>query len=120
MKVDKWTGKEAISLLTILETLNEAYQLDSELMQNLITMRFPCSEEIRDHETIQAHCFGDASIEKPKAGFLGILNGMIGIDKNRSGPIRASFDDNGKLIGFILTNTEAVTAQLNKQKSEGT
>jgi len=116
MKVDKWTGKEAVSLLSVLDTLNEAYQLDPELMQNLITTRFSCNKKIRDHETIQTHCFNDASIENPKAGFLGILNGIIGIDKNKSGPISANFDDNGKLIGFAFTNTENISAKLNGRK----
>jgi hypothetical protein len=32
-------------------------------------------------------------MDKPKAGFLGVLNGLIGIDKNNFGPIVTHFDE---------------------------
>lgn len=55
--------------------------------------------------------------KKPKAGFLGVLNGLIGIDKNHYGAICAQFDDNtNELTGFGLTNTEKVTKTIQDRK----
>ena len=119
MKVDKWTGNEAVSVTGVLILLNEACKLDPQFMQTLVTSRFPCNDKIKDHPTIQVHCYGDASEEKPKAGFLGMLNGLIGVDVNISGPVAANFDDNGKLLGFGLTNTEAVSARIKEQTESG-
>jgi hypothetical protein len=118
MKVEKWTGNEAISVNAVLELLNEAFKIDPEFMQQLVTTRFPCNKAMADHPTIQVHCYGDASIEEPKAGFLGLINGMIGVDENISGPIAANFDESTKLMGFVLTNTEAVSARIKKQEEE--
>jgi len=118
MKVDKWTGNEAVSVNAIMDILNEAFKIDPVFMQTLITTRFPCNKGMADHPTIQVHCYGDASIDKPKAGFLGLINGMIGVDENISGPIAANFDEDGKLMGFSLTNTEAVSARIKKQEEE--
>ncbi len=118
IKVEKWTGNEAVSINTILNLLNEAFKIDPEFMQNLITTRFPCNKTFTDHPTIQVHCYGDSSVEQPKAGFLGILNGMLGIDENISGPIAANFDEDQKLMGFILTNTEAISARIKKQEED--
>ena len=118
MKVEKWTGNEAVSINSILDLLNETFKLDPDFMQDLVTTRFPCNKAMTDHPTIQVHCYGDASIEEPKAGFLGLINGMLGVDVNISGPIAANFDEERKLMGFVLTNTEAISARIKKQEEE--
>lgn len=112
MEVEKWTGEETVAVKDIVAMLNEITQLDPELMTNVALKRFPCKPEIRDHKTVQAHCFGAASVEEPEAGFIGILNGVIGIDSNHYGPIAAILGENGTLTGFKLTDTDAMTKKL--------
>ncbi len=119
MKVEKWTGNEAVSVNGILDLLNATCKLDPEFMQTLITSRFPCNENIKDHPSIQVHCYKDASEEKPKAGFLGVLNGLIGVDVNVSGPVAANFNEEGQLQGFSLTDTESVSARIREQTEGG-
>lgn len=116
MQVEKWTGNEAISVNGIIEVLNNAFKYDAKFMQELIKNRISCNKKLRDHPTIQVHCYNDSSYESPRAGFLGLLNGLIGVDVNNTGPITALFDDNGDLIGFKLTDTETTTARVKRIK----
>lgn len=58
MEVHKWTGKETITVKDVIDVLNEICELDSELMKNISLTRFPCNTEIRDHKSVQAHCYG--------------------------------------------------------------
>lgn len=113
MEVEKWTGEETVAVKDVLAMLNEIHALDSELTTNMVLHRFPCNKDIRDHKTVQAHCYGDASLENPKVGLLGILNSLFGIDKNHFGAIAANFEkDDGPLLGFKMTDTDDITRQL--------
>lgn len=113
MEVDKWTGEETMAIKDVIAVLNEIHDLDPELMANMTLTRFPCKDTVRDHKTVQAHCYGDASIEKPKVGFIGLLNGLIGIDRNHFGPIAANFKkEGGPLLGFKLVDTDAMTKKI--------
>lgn len=112
MEVDKWTGDETVAVKDVIAMLNEIQQLNPELMTDITMTRYPCNHAIRDHKTVQAHCFGDSSIEKPKVGLIGILNGLIGIDKNHFGPIAAILEENGTLNGFTMTDTDAITKKM--------
>lgn len=118
MKVDKWAGNETVSINDILAFLNEINKLDPKFMKQLTTTRFPCSTELRDHETAQAHCYGEYSMDKPAMGLLGVLNGALGIDRNHFGPVAAALDDSGTLLGFKLTDTEKITEGLVKKEEE--
>jgi len=110
MKVNEWTGEEKISIKEILAVMNEITDLDPDLMNRIGLVRFSCNHDIRDHETVQAHCYDDASLKNPKAGFICVLNGILGIDKNRFGPITIDISkDDGKVTGFSLTNTKKMT-----------
>jgi len=112
MKVEEWTGDETISIKEILAVMNEITEIDPDLMSHIGLVRFPCNHGIRDHETVQAHCYGDASLKEPKAGFIGVLNGILGIDKNRFGPITINISEvDGSVTGFRLTDTKAMTPE---------
>jgi len=119
MEVEKWTGDETIVVKDVIAMLNEIQQLDPELMTNMVLHRFPCKTEIRDHKAVQAHCHGDASLDNPKVGLIGLLNGLIGIDRNHFGAIAAEFKNRGEdprpLLGFKLTNTDKITEQLKER-----
>lgn len=119
MKVDKWTGEETVAIKDIIAMLNEVLELDKELLTDMILRRFPCSHAVRDHETVQAHCYGDSSIENPKVGFIGLLNGCIGIDRNHFGPIAAAFEkEGGPLTGFKLTDTDDISRKIEEGGQE--
>lgn len=110
MEINEWTGNEQITVKGIITALNEITRLDPDLMQQLCSTRFPCNTAIRDHKTVQTHCYGDASIENPKAGFIGVLNGLIGIDRNKFGPISAIMEKD-VVIGFRVTRTASFDKQ---------
>ena len=116
MEVEKWTGEETITVKDVVAMLNEIHQIDPDLTTGMILHRFPCNKGIRDHKTVQAHCYGDDSLENPKVGLLGILNGILGIDKNHFGPIAGDFNKETKaLLGFKMTNTDAITREKEAQ-----
>lgn len=68
----------------------------------LISTRFPCNDKLRDHKSVQVSC----NEEIPMAGFLGVFNGIIGIDRNKYGAICAVFDDNNKIKEFKMIETK--------------
>lgn len=109
MKINIWEGREAVTVNEMIKVLNEAFVLDPTAMQDLISTRFPCNQKLRDHETIQVHAYGDSSMDNPKVGFLGMLNGLIGIDQNGFGAIAAHYNDDKELTGFVMVDTEAIT-----------
>ena len=113
MEIDRWTGEETVAVKDVIAMLNEIHQLDPELMTNMVLHRFPCNEGIKNHKTVQAHCHGDASVEAPKVGLLGVLNGILGIDRNHFGPVAANFEKkDDQLLGFKMTNTDDITKHL--------
>ena len=119
LKVDKWTGFESITINQILEVLNEMVGIDPEFTKKLMTTRFPCNHEMRDHKSIQVHCYDKASVEKPEAGFLGVLNGLIGIDRNHFGAVSAIYNDNdGSIQGFNLTDTDRMSELIEEREAK--
>lgn len=60
---------------SVIQTLNEAFELDPEAISKLVEMRVPCNDQLADHPTIQVvlppgtNCY--------HVGLLGILNGII-------------------------------------------
>jgi len=119
MEVDKWTGEEFVAVKDVIALLNEIHEADPSLMTDITLTRFPCTEAVRDHKTVQAHCYGDASLENPKVGFVGLLNGIFGIDRNHFGPIAANFEEEGgKLLGFKLTDTDKITEKIKEGGQE--
>ena len=118
MHVDKWVGTQAVTINEILKVLNEAIARDRAAMEKLIEQRVDCSKAMGDHPSIQVssydHKTGKPNPEKLRVGLLGILNGIIGTDRNIYGPLSAHYSDDGKLMEFMLTDTDALT-----KKKEG-
>ena len=113
LRVKEWTGDETVAVKDIVAALNEIYNLDPDFIQKLSFTHFPCNTAIRDHESVQAKCYDDCSMEDPKVGFIGALNGLLGIDKNGAGPISAIIErkDGGPVIGFRVSDTAAFDKQ---------
>lgn len=113
----------------IVERLNRLIQ-DHRIREDigkLIAARVPCCETTADHPTIQAHAadgkvpelfqqllgapaaalFEDKMYKGPMIGFLGVLNGLVGVIPEGKmagwGYISAVYDDAGHLDHFRLT-----------------
>ena len=108
MHVDKWTGCESVSIKEILTVLNDAVACDTEAVSKLIDQRVRCNLKLAAHDTIQVQGDKD-NLAATYVGLLGMLNGVIGVDRNVFGPITAIYDDKGVLQRFSLTDTDAVT-----------
>ena len=88
--------------------LNELLALDSRTTQALFDIRVSCSPKLDDHPTVQTA----GTKEEPLLGILGILNGIIGVDKNSRGLICAEYNDDGVLVGFIGRDLEPLKSGL--------
>jgi hypothetical protein len=104
---DEWNKTFGISIKDIIDTLNELVETDRDFVNTLISTRFPCNDKLRDHKSVQVSSTIDANNEEiPMAGFLGVLNGIIGIDRNKYGAVCAVFDDNNKIKEFKMIETK--------------
>jgi len=86
--------QDEVSLKTTINLLNEAFALDPEGMQRLIEARVPVNMELRDHPTIQVWS-GEGGTEPPTLGFLGLINGLFGVDDINYGAIEAYYVKRG-------------------------
>lgn len=96
---DNWTA-----IQQTIEVLNRVHQADPSVLPQLITMRVPCNEALADDPTVQVGRVKDNRL-KWEVGFLGIVNGIFGINEQGSGYIGAFFDDFGHLKNFGWVNT---------------
>jgi len=83
-------GMNAITPEDAVRILNDAHAADPQAMQDLVESRVPCNENLAQHPTIQV-C-GGTTEEPPQVGFLGVLNGLFGINHNGRGHIEAVYD----------------------------
>ena len=99
----EWHGQELVSVKHVVSFLNKVNKLDNSLLRKLIDTRVSCNEKIVNHPTIQAY------VDKKNKGFvglLGLLNGILGTDRNGYGPITAIYESR-KLKGFRVTKTNS-------------
>ena len=88
-----------------IDLLNEALLLDRVAVENLINFRTPCNNDMAEHESIQVK--QDRNIpELITVGFIGLLNGICGIDDNNCGGIAAVINDAGQLVRFARYNQQ--------------
>ncbi len=88
--------------------LNDALQKDQRAIQNLISTRTECNEQLAQHPSIQVK---EDKNGQCAVGLLGIINGIF---KTKVGTIQAVFDEQGKLEKFIpAPNTNQQTTELN-------
>ena len=92
LKENKMSAKEVV------EFLNELLEIDPFAMNALFNIRVFCNTKLADHETVQVLGVegGVGSV-----GFIGILNGMFGVDEDGWGIIAADLTD-GKINRFEL------------------
>ena len=98
---------DMVTLDYVIDFLNELVKLDYNFTLSLIDSRLPCNNTILNHETIQVDLRKD---DIPKAGFLGVLNGIFGTlqrdDKyNGCGKIMANVDREKEFLVFYKTES---------------
>jgi hypothetical protein len=81
------------------KVLNRINEADPSVMPALIKMRVPCNDAVRDDETVQVGSATEG--DGYEVGFLGILNGIFGIDENHYGFIYAYMGVEGTVIRFV-------------------
>src|SRR5277367_2353946 len=90
-------GEFADLLITLLNKLIENEDVRKDISR-LIETRVPCSKATVDHPTIQAGWPTNDKVGSPNVGFLGVMNGLVGVlpDGPRKGwgYITAHFEDN--------------------------
>ena len=89
----------------LIERLNEILKHDPNAVAALIETRVPCSQAMTDHPTVQVHADGT---NPPRLGVLGLINGIVGAQRNGLGFICAVYDDDGKLLRFSRTDGKGV------------
>jgi hypothetical protein len=89
----------------VLDFLNDLLTYDKDALNKLIETRVPCNSKLAHHETVQVVGSTDENLKQTyEVGFLGILNGLVGIhEESGYGYISAAYDDsNDNLLGFEL------------------
>ena len=93
--------KKQVAPQEVVDFLNEALKLDKNCIETLFNYGVDCNESIVNHPTIQCGKYGD--MKNPRLRFVGLLNGIFGVDENGYGCIAMSLDDEtNKLQKFII------------------
>lgn len=87
----------------LIERLNEIAKHDPVAMGKLIDARVECNEALADHPSVQVHVHDGP----PTVGFLGMLNGIIGVvghgSRQHHGLVTAVCEDDGSVSHFRRT-----------------
>lgn len=88
----------------IIDRLNKLIQNPeaSELISKLVNARIEVPESLVDHPTIQVH---NQPGQKPQVGFLGLLNGIVGVREDQWGYITLGEYIDGSIEKFKITET---------------
>lgn len=111
-----WRENSSVSVGETVEFLNEMLGLDRQFTERLMWARIRCNRQIAEHESIQ--CRSEPGGGRGKAGFLGVLNGVFGIDKNGFGPITGDVDemDETHIVRFRMTDSDKIEKQVLEEK----
>lgn len=86
----------------VVEVLNRIHKADPTVLPALIEQRVPCNQAVADDPTVQVGRALDGTWE---VGFLGILNGALGIREDGYGHITAlTSKETGEILRFELTD----------------
>lgn len=92
-------AQEMITLDSTIEFLNGLLAYDRQAVTDLLNARVTANQAMVDHPTVQA---GENDI-----GFLGVLNGLFGLNEAGLGHITANLD-HGVIKNFCRTDEQAV------------
>lgn len=79
-----------------IDVLNEALAVDPIAVNQLMSYRVPCTDELAAHPSIQVNNEGVSP--------LGLINGLFGVDDRGYGFITAEVDEStGYIVRFVRT-----------------
>ena len=94
-------GKEpGITVSQAIKVLNEALKSDPLAIEGLFSRREFANDDLANHPTIQVGTSNMQGEEFHTVRFIGILNGIFGVDAQGNGYIAEKRDESGMLIGF--------------------
>lgn len=102
------TKLKPVSLQEAVDVLNRIHEADPTVLPALIDFRVPCNKAVADDPTVQVEVRrSEGNVQKFQVGFLGMLNGIFGVQpENGSGWIAAHYDgdedDLGNLTHFSV------------------
>lgn len=94
----------------VIDFLNDLVEKDEHFVRMLVRTRVPCNQAIADHPTVQVGersessklLLGDGAERPYEAGFLGVLNGLFGVDEKDWGFLyMAQEEGTGKVLRFF-------------------
>lgn len=105
-----YTKDERLQLANdFIRVLNSAFECDKDALHKLTEFRVRCNAALAQHPTIQVRTQEESSnsgvaklVPVHRIGLLGILNGLIGIDDFGNAYLAGSYDNQGKLVRFML------------------
>lgn len=86
----------------VVEVLNRIHEKDPIVLPTLINYRVPCNEELAADPTVQVGRTKDGW----EVGFLGIINGICGVNAEDIGYIAAYFEKGKGLVRFEWQDVE--------------
>jgi len=95
--------KESVTIQEVVGFLNELLDIDQCTISSMMSTRFSCRRHLADHATVQV---GSLGAEHCVVGFIGLLNGLFGIDKYGWGHISAEYEENMIKKFRLLTDQE--------------
>ncbi len=105
--------KEQVTLRETAEFLNELLKTDPTTINALFNIRIYCNQGLAEHPTVQVGCQGDGKQRTCQVGFIGILNGLFGIDEKGWGHLALDMD-NGSIKRFIVLNDERIAKTIDE------
>ena len=103
--------KETITKQDVVDLLNEFLKLDPQAAEELMFYRAVCNKAVEEHPTIQVRVTDESDVyfavgadHIARIGFIGLLNGMFGVDGDDNGAIGMIIDEGEILTGFGLIN----------------
>jgi hypothetical protein len=102
--------RTSITLDEVIDFLNNAVELDPDAIDTLVETRVVCNSRLATHPTIQVTS-DENNDGTPiySVGFLGILNGLFGVDDVNHGTIGAEFEMVCPAGHEILDTDEPIT-----------
>ena len=89
----------------VISYLNTLLELDNDCMQELFSTRVGCNSDIEQNsEAVVIITFDSNGYKFRQLGLIGIINGLIGLDKDDCGYIAAEVGcSSNKILKFVRT-----------------
>ncbi len=96
-----------VTACAVVEVLNRALKADPGAINELFDYRVPCNEALTDDPTVQVRSGHGLAGQKGTVGVLGLINGLLGVDENGWGYVRAVYDNDQKQIVMFELSEKA-------------